>query len=69
MVALAEDTRKPLDELSVAQFQGVDGRFGDDVRAVFDYERSVELKDASGGTSRRAVREQLDVLRRTLDGR
>ncbi|OQU97802.1 hypothetical protein CLAIMM_03687 [Cladophialophora immunda] len=66
MVALAEDENKGLDELSVAQFQGVDKRFGDDVLSVFDYERSVELKDATGGTSRRAVLEQLDALQETL---
>jgi len=66
MVALAEDEKKGMDELSVEQFQRVDKRFGDDVLRVFDYERSVELKDATGGTSRRAVLEQLEALEKTL---
>jgi argininosuccinate lyase len=66
MVALAEDEKKGMDELSVKQYQGVDKRFGDDVLSVFDYERSVELKDATGGTSRRAVLEQLQELNKTL---
>lgn len=66
MVALAEDENKGMDQLTVAHFQGVDKRFGDDVLSVFDYERSVELKDATGGTSRRAVLEQLAALEKTL---
>jgi argininosuccinate lyase len=66
MVALTEDENKGMDELTIEQFQGVDKRFGDDVLSVFDYERSVELKDATGGTSRRAVLEQLEALQKTL---
>lgn len=66
MVALAEDEKKGMDQLTVAQFQGVDKRFGDDVLSVFDYERSVELKDTPGGTSRRAVLEQVEALKKSL---
>jgi argininosuccinate lyase len=67
MVALAEDENKGMDELTIKQFQGVDKRFGDDVLSVFNYERSVELKDTTGGTSRRAVLEQLEALKQTLE--
>lgn len=66
MVALAEDEKKGMDELTVKQFQSVDKRFGDDVLSVFDYERSVELKATTGGTSRSAVLEQLEALKKTL---
>jgi argininosuccinate lyase len=66
MVALAEDEKKGMDELTVGQFKKVDKRFGDDVLSVFDYERSVELKDSPGGTSRRAIREQIAVLKKSL---
>ena len=69
MVALAESENKGMDELSIKQFQGVDKRFGSDVLSVFDYERSVELKAATGGTSRSAVLEQLEALKKTLGGR
>ena len=68
MVAFAEDENKGMNELTIEQFQGIDKRFGDDVLSVFDYERSVELKDATGGTSRRAVLEQLEALNKTLGG-
>jgi argininosuccinate lyase len=66
MVALAEDENKGMDELTVKQFQSVDKRFGNDVLSVFDYERSVELKSTTGGTSRSAVLEQLVALKKTL---
>jgi argininosuccinate lyase len=65
MVALAESETKGMDELTVEQFQGIDKRFGNDVLSVFDYERSVELKSATGGTSRSAVLEQLEELKKT----
>lgn len=66
MVALAEDENKGMDELTVKQFQSVDKRFGNDVLSVFDYERSVELKSTTGGTSRSAVLEQLEALKKSL---
>lgn len=55
-----------VDRLSVAQLRGIDGRFEDDVRACFDYDRAVELKDAEGGTSRRSVLEQVRLIREVL---
>lgn len=63
VVARAEQEGKPMDKLTVEELQSVDGRFGDDVLDVFDYERSVEMKSATGGTSRSAVKEQIDLLR------
>lgn len=56
----------PIDTLSLEQLKTVDARFDDDVRSCLDYERAVELKDAVGGTSRRAVLEQTGVLRGLL---
>ncbi|MCJ1291266.1 argininosuccinate lyase [Xylographa carneopallida] len=67
VVALAEQHRVPMDALSLAQLRGVDTRFGADALAVFDYERSVEMKDARGGTSRRAVEEQIRGLRGIIE--
>lgn len=63
VVALAEKEKVPMDRLSFAQLQGVDGRFGADVLQVFDYEKSVEMKSAPGGTSRSAVLEQIVLLK------
>ncbi|KKK11803.1 hypothetical protein AOCH_007345 [Aspergillus ochraceoroseus] len=66
VVALAESTGVPMDQLSLAQLKGIDARFGDDVRTCLDYERAVELKDAIGGCSKRAVLEQTSVLKGLL---
>jgi argininosuccinate lyase len=63
VVALAEKEKVPMDKLSFQQLQGVDARFTKDVLEVFDYERSVEMKDAKGSTSKRSVLEQIEVLK------
>jgi len=65
-VALAERQKKPMDQLTVKDFQGVDKRFGDDVKSVFDYQRSVEQRKSGGGTSKQGVMEQVQVLKAAL---
>ena len=55
-----------MDQLSVADFKGVDPRFGDDVLSCFDYERSVEMRSAAGGTARKCVQEQIEMLKKML---
>lgn len=66
VVALAEKEGVPMDKLSIQQLQGVDSRFSDDVLEVFNYERSVEMKSAIGGTSKSAVQEQIKILRSVI---
>ncbi|KAJ5153029.1 Argininosuccinate lyase [Penicillium canariense] len=66
VVQLAEQTNVPMDTLSLEQLKTVDARFDTDVQACLDYERAVELKDAIGGTSKRAVMEQTAVLKKLL---
>ena len=56
-----------MDKLSVQQIQSVDDRFDDDVRKCFDYERSVEMRSAKGGTSKASVLEQIAVLKGLLE--
>lgn len=67
IVALAESEGVPMDQLSVQQIQSVDDRFDDDVKECFDYERSVEMRYAKGGTSKASVLEQIEVLRDSLE--
>ncbi|KAF2465934.1 argininosuccinate lyase [Lindgomyces ingoldianus] len=69
VVALAEQEGVPMDKLSLEQLKGIDARLGDDVIECLDYERAVELKDATGGTSKSAVREQIEVLKKTLSAK
>ncbi|KAK3048255.1 argininosuccinate lyase [Extremus antarcticus] len=67
-VALAEKEGRPMDKLSFEQLQGVDKRFEKDVLEVFDYQKSVEMRSAKGGTSRSAVMEQIEAVKKALAG-
>lgn len=66
VVALAEKEGVPMDKLSVKQLQGVDSRFGDDVKSCFDYEASINKRTVVGGTSEKSVIEQIEMLEKTL---
>ena len=55
-----------MDRLTFKQLQEVDKRFGQDVLEVFDYQRSVEMKSAIGGTSKSSVMEQIKLLKKTI---
>lgn len=65
-VALSEKTGTPMNELTYEQLKGVDPRFEKDVADCFNYERSVEMRAAKGGTSKACVLEQIDVLKKML---
>lgn len=66
-VALSEKTGTPMDQLSYEQLREVDARFEPDVAACFDYEKSVEMRSAKGGTSKECVFEQIRVLNKMLE--
>jgi argininosuccinate lyase len=66
VVALAEQQGKPMDQLSFEELQGVDMRFEKNVLEVFDYQKSVEMRSARGGTSKSAVMEQIDAVKKAL---
>ena len=61
-VALAESQGSTLTDLSLAELRSLHPAFEEDVAAIWSYERSVEQRDALGGSSRRAVQEQIDEL-------
>lgn len=61
VVALAEKKNKPMDKLSHEDLQLVDKRFGTDF--VFDFDKSVEMRSATGGTSKSSVQEQIEALK------
>jgi argininosuccinate lyase len=66
-VALAEARGVPLAALTVADLQGLHPAFTEDVRKVWDFEQSVESRDVTGGTSRRAIFAQIAALRAWLE--
>ncbi|KAH9180590.1 argininosuccinate lyase [Lactarius sanguifluus] len=65
-VALAESQKCQLNELTVADYKNLHAEFGDDVHEVFDFEASVERRQAIGGPSRVMISRQVAVLRERL---
>lgn len=65
-VALAEQQGTTLSELTYEQFASLSDKFGKDVHAVFDFENSVEKRNAVGGPSRRGIATQVEFIRATL---
>ncbi|SCW02621.1 LAFE_0F10638g1_1 [Lachancea fermentati] len=66
-VALAEKTGlSGIDKLSLEQYKAIDSRFGADVFEIFNFEQSVERRDATGGTAKSAVLKQLSALEAQL---
>ncbi len=66
VVRLAEDQGVAVDQLSLEVFQEAHSAFGSDVFDVFVWERSVEAREAPGGTARKAVLEQIKAAENRL---
>ena len=65
-VRLAEEKGVPLTSLTAEDLRPLCAHFEDDVASVWDFERSVEARDSEGGTSKRAVLEQVSKIRAYL---
>ncbi|KAG2493597.1 hypothetical protein HYH03_008115 [Edaphochlamys debaryana] len=65
-VKMAEDRGCTLFDLSVADLKTIHPLFTEDVSAVWDFNRSAEMRDTEGGTSRRSVLEQVAKMRSYL---
>ncbi|MBX7214890.1 MAG: argininosuccinate lyase [Thermoflexales bacterium] len=65
-VALADGKGESLRALTLAEWRALSPRFGADIVDLFNYARSVASRDASGGTSPRAIREQIRKARKLL---
>jgi argininosuccinate lyase len=59
---LAEQKKITLAEITLQEYQTLSEHFAQDVFDVFNFETSVERKDVKGGTSKRAVLEQIDLV-------
>jgi argininosuccinate lyase len=66
IVRVAEDQGVPVDQLPLEAFQEAHAAFGSDVLDVFVWERSVEAREAPGGTARTAVLEQITAAETCL---
>jgi argininosuccinate lyase len=69
IVRMSAEQNIPLDEMSLQDFQGIDERFGSNVQEVFSYERSVESRSVSGGTSLSAIKYQLEAARESVQSK
>lgn len=67
VVRRARELDISIDRLPLAEMQAISPLFGEDAHAVFDYRRSVELRDVPGGTSPAAVKVQLQQARRAMN--
>ncbi|KAI8815080.1 argininosuccinate lyase [Cladochytrium replicatum] len=65
-VRLAEEKGTSLGKLTVADLRTLHSAFEEDVNEVWDFGRSVEKRDAVGGTSKSAVLAQIEQLKKWL---
>lgn len=59
---ISEERGCQLSDLTLADLKTLSDAFEDDVAKVWSMDESVERRDATGGTSKRAVMEQCDRL-------
>jgi argininosuccinate lyase len=64
---MAEMQGIALPDLTLGDLQTLHKAFAEDVAEVWSFEASVDRRDVAGGTSRRAVQEQVDRLRAWLN--
>lgn len=55
-----------IDKLTLEQYQEIDSRFANDLFETFNFEQSVERRDAIGGTAKSAVLKQFENLKSQL---
>lgn len=66
-VATAENLNlSGIDKLTLEQFKKIDPRFESDLFEIFNFEKSVEQRNATGGTAKAAVLKQLENLKSQL---
>ncbi|PUU83565.1 L-Aspartase-like protein [Tuber borchii] len=66
-VSLAEkEGLSGIDKLGVEKLRTLSPEFGEDVMQVFDFERSVEMRSAVGGTARECVARQIEEVKASL---
>ena len=66
-VALAESRKCQLHKLSLEDYKGLSGEFTEDVHGVFDFEASVEKRQAIGGPALQMIDRQVETLQGILD--
>ncbi|KAJ3408844.1 argininosuccinate lyase [Chytriomyces hyalinus] len=65
-IKMAEDRKAPVSSLTVADFKTLHEAFEEDVVELWDFERSIETRNAAGGTAKESVREQIRLMKAWL---
>ncbi len=68
-VALAERLGKPLNKLTVAEFQSVDKNFSEDIHGLFDLKAALSRRQLPGAPSSQEVQKQLARWKKALERR
>ncbi len=66
LVALAEKQRKKLNELTLAQLQSIDDRFGTDALQIFSLEKAMARRRLPGAPGTRQIAAQLKLWKQRL---
>ncbi len=66
MVALAEKSGKPLNQLTLAELQSIDKNFGSDALGVFDLKTAMAKRNFTGVPGTKEVARQLARWREQL---
>ncbi len=66
-VKRAEELGVLLKDLDLTEYQAIHPAFAEDVYEVFDFRRSVEMRDTEGGTASVAVRAQIERAKRAMN--
>ncbi|KAK1927999.1 L-Aspartase-like protein [Papiliotrema laurentii] len=67
-VALAEQNKIQISDLTMDQWKELSEHFTDDVKDVFNFENSVEKRNAIGGPARKIIQRQVDIARQQIEG-
>lgn len=67
VIRRAEEKAIPLNEISIAELQTINGSISEDFQDIWDFEKSVEQYTAIGGTARKCIKEQTIKLKEKLN--
>ncbi|WWC86123.1 argininosuccinate lyase [Kwoniella dendrophila CBS 6074] len=66
-VALAEKENKQISDLTLEQWKELSEHFTEDVKDIFNFENSVEKRNAIGGPARSMIKRQVDIARERIN--
>lgn len=65
-IALAEATQRQISDLTMDEWKQLSPLFTEDIKDVFNFENSVEKRNAIGGPAREMIQRQVDIARERI---